>query len=113
MAGNSLVAGAAMQCPHGGTVQVAPANSAVRADKDAVVLTSDIFTVSGCLFQIPAVTPIPSPCVQVRWLVADTRVKINGQATLSETSTGICLSAAGVAQGPVIITNTQRKVSSM
>jgi hypothetical protein len=113
MAGNSIVSGAQMQCPHGGTVQVTPSNSAVKADNDNMVVMGDIFTISGCSFQIPAVTPIPSPCVQVRWLVADTRVKINGQATLSETSTGICLSAAGVTQGPVIISNTQRKVSSM
>jgi hypothetical protein len=113
MAGNALVAGATIKCPHGGTVQVTPTNSAVKADKDAMVLMSDTFTITGCTFQIPAATPIPSPCVQVRWLVGDTRVKINGQATLSETSTGLCLSAAGVPQGPVIVSNTQRNVSSM
>ena len=113
MAGNSLVSGAQMQCPHGGTVQVTPANSTIKADNDPLVVMSDTFTISGCSFQIPAVVPIPSPCLQVQWLVADTRVKLNGTPALSETSTGICLSAAGVPQGPVIVSNTQRKVSSM
>ena len=85
MAGNSLVSSVQMQCPHGGTVQVTPSNSTIKADRDTMVVTSDTFTITGCTFQIPAVTPIPSPCVEVLWLVADTRVKLNGTSTLSET----------------------------
>lgn len=113
MAGNSLVSGSHMQCPHLGTVQVTPSNMTIKADKDAMVVMSDTFTITGCTFQIPATPPIPSPCVEVQWLVADTRVKLNGTATLSETSTGLCLSKEKVPQGSVIISNTQRKASSM
>lgn len=113
MAGNSLVSSVKMQCPHGGTVQVTPSNLTIKADRDAMVVMSDTFTITGCTFQIPTVPPIPSPCVTIRWLIADSRVKLNGSSSLSETSTGQCLSKENVPQGPVIITNTQRKASSM
>jgi hypothetical protein len=113
MAGKSLVSGSTLQCPHGGSVSVSPTNSSVKADSDNMVLMSDTFTISGCSFQIPAApSPIPSPCVQVQWVVPDTRVKINGTPTLSESSVGLCLAASGLPQGPVTVANTQQKVSS-
>jgi hypothetical protein len=77
-----------------------------------MVTNTDTFTVVGCPFQIPAAVPIPSPCVRVQWLISDMRVKVNSTPTLSQSSTGLCLSAAGVPQGPVMIVNSQGRVRS-
>jgi hypothetical protein len=104
--------GSTLQCPHGGAVQIAGANVRTRADGSFMARSTDTFTVSGCPFQIPAPTPIPSPCVTVRWLVTDTRVKLNGVLALSRASAGLCLSAAGVPQGPVSVAATQARTRS-
>lgn len=110
MSGNTLTISAALQCPHGGTVQITPGSPRTKVDGAAVALASDTFTVSGCPFQLPG--PTPSPCVTVQWLVTDLQVKAGGAATLSQSSVGICLSAAQIPQGPVVIVNTQTKVQS-
>jgi hypothetical protein len=108
MSGNALTAASAMQCPHGGQVQAAPANTRVRGD--AQLLTSaDTFVVAGCPFTIPP--GAPSPCVSVRWILADLRVTA-GSATLSESDSGMCMSAANVPQGPVSVVTTQRRVTT-
>jgi hypothetical protein len=108
MSGNALTPNSTMQCPHGGQVQATPSNSRVKAD--GYLLTSaDTFTISGCSFTIPPGTP--SPCMTVQWLVADLRVTV-GSATLSEGSSGLCMSSANVPQGPVSVVTTQKKVST-
>ncbi len=112
MAGPSVTVAATLQCPHGGTVQIISANQRAKAGGAPLALATDTFTIVGCPFQIPATPPIPSPCVTVQWLVTDLRGKANGSATLSQSSTGICLSAAQIPQGPVIIVSTQTGVSS-
>lgn len=113
MAGNSLNVTATLQCPHGGTVQIISANTRIKAGGAPLALSTDTFVVAGCPFQIPAVVPIPSPCVTVQWIVTDLRDKVNGTPTLSQSSVGLCLSAAQVPQGPVVILTTQPRVSSM
>lgn len=113
MASNSLTTMASLQCPHGGTVQIISANLRVKAAGAPLALSSDTFLIAGCPFQIPAApSPIPSPCVKVLWAATDLRARVNGSATLSQTSTGICLSAAQVPQGQIVILNTQMKVKS-
>jgi hypothetical protein len=112
MPGSSLTTAATLQCPHGGTVQIVSSNLRVKGDGAPLALSGDTFTIVGCPYQIPATPPIPSPCTTVLWVVADLRAKVNGAATLSQNSTGICLSAAQVPQGQVGIVNTQQKVKS-
>lgn len=73
---------------------------------------ADTFVVVGCPFQIPATPPIPSPCVRVQWLVPDARVSVSGNPTLSRSSAGLCLSAAGVPQGPVTVASTQARTQT-
>jgi hypothetical protein len=111
MAGHMLTAGSSLKCPHGGTVSIIPSKPSPAAGA-AVATAADQFVVVGCPFQLPTTPPIPSPCVTVRWVVTDVRVKANGAATLSRSSQGLCYSAAQVPQGPVVIGNTQEKVSS-
>ncbi len=111
MSGNLLTISSTLQCPHGGQVQIISANSRVKAGGGFAALATDTFLISGCPFQIPATPPIPSPCMTVRWLVTNMRTNVNSTPTLSQTSAGLCLSAAQIPQGPVTIVNTQPKVS--
>src|SRR4051812_47320924 len=108
MPGHSLTTASTLMCPHGGQVSAITSNSRVKADA-YLVTQSDTFTISGCPFTLPSGTP--SPCITVQWLVADTRVRV-GSATLSQSSAGLCKSAASVPQGPVSIAVTQPRVST-
>lgn len=93
-------------------MQIVSSNTRVKAGQVALALASDTFTVVGCPFQIPATPPIPSPCVRVQWVVADFRSKTSQGATLSQSSTGFCLSATQVPQGPVSVVRTQTTVQN-
>jgi len=113
MAGNALTTASTLQCPHGGTVSIVSANTSVQAVGTPLALASDTFTIAGCPFQIPAgVTTVPSPCIKVQWLVTDMKTTVNGTPTLSASSSGLCLAATQVPQGPVVIGNTQTKAST-
>lgn len=107
---DTLTTASTLSCPHGGTVTITSSNLTTTAAGSPIVRSSDTFTVAGCSFMLPG--PKPSPCLSVRWIVADLRVTVGGVATLSQTSTGICLSAESVPQGPVTVSNTQRVVST-
>jgi hypothetical protein len=51
--------------------------------------------------------------VTVLWLVPDFRVRIvGGMPSLSRSDAGLCLSALGIPQGPVVIDTTQSRVQS-
>jgi hypothetical protein len=113
MAGGALTNQSTLVCPHMAPVQITTSNTRVRFGGAYAVTMADVFTVSGCPFQIPAVPPIPSPCVLVQWLVPDTRVRVNGSFTLSQSSAGICLSAAGIPQGPPVVQATQTRVKTL
>jgi hypothetical protein len=113
MAGYMITVAASLQCPHGGTVQIVSSNTHVQAAGAFVATAADTFTVSGCPFQLPTVPPTPSPCVTVQWLTTDLKTKVNGAPTLSQSSSGICLSPFQVPQGPPVIVSTQTKTQSM
>jgi hypothetical protein len=112
VAGNTLTVNSSLQCPHGGTVQIISTNTRVKADGGFAALATDTFTISGCPFQIPAPVPIPSPCIRVQWIVPDARNRVTGNFTLSQSSTGLCMSATGLPQGPVLVVNTQARARS-
>lgn len=112
MANALLTTAASLQCPHGGSVSIVSSNSQVKAAGSPLALATDTFTVSGCPFQIPAApSPIPSPCVQVQWLVSDQQTKVNATPTLSTGSSGLCLAATQAPQGSVVIVQTQQQAS--
>lgn len=114
MAGKLLTTQSTMQCPHGGTVSATSTSQRATAGSGAHILTiADVFTISGCPFQIPAPSgTVPSPCITVQWVVSDFRVKVNSTPTLSEGSVGLCIGATGAPQGTVTVVNTQQKASS-
>lgn len=114
MPGNLLHVGATVQCPHAASVNATASNVRVKVDGQAVVTLSDTFTVAGCPFQVPIGTGTkPQPCVKVQWLVPATRVRVNGQQALLQSSSGICQSAEQIPQGAPNVVRTQTKVRGM
>ena len=95
-------------CPHGGQVTVIPTNTRVFVSGQPVATMADTYLVAGCAFTIPG--PKPQPCVKVQWLVPATRVLAGGQPVILQTSTGLCLSAEQIPQGPPTIIATQPRV---
>ena len=116
MSGHALTTASTLMCPHGGSVSATTSNSRVKADA-YLVTQSDTFTISGCAFTLP--NGQPSPCASVMWMrwwprrpTSPWSASTAGGPTLSESSAGLCLSAASVPQGPVSISNTQSQVST-
>ena len=101
--------GATGLCPHGGSVTTISSNARVMVSGQPVATFADTSTVAGCPFQIPPV-PKPQPCVLVKWITPATRVLVNGQPALLQTSTGLCQSAEQIPQGPPAITVNQTRV---
>lgn len=106
----TLTTAASLQCPHGGTVQVLSSNA--RAKAGSPIAVAQDMPIVGCPFQIPAVVPIPSPCVVARWIVPDMRVKAGGMPTLSQSSVALCFSPLQVPQGPAAVLSTQTRSQS-
>jgi peptidoglycan hydrolase-like protein with peptidoglycan-binding domain len=85
-----LTTSSILLCPHGGTVTCLPTGAPPFAPVSGGIplKPSDPCLVAGCGF--------PSPCVRVQW------VGFAGPA-LDLRSIGLCMNAAGMAQGPVLI----------
>jgi hypothetical protein len=109
-----LTTASTVQCPHGGTVSLTTSNAVAMIDGAPVLLLTDLHTVSGCPFQIPIGTGTkPQPCVTVRWLVGATQTNVNGTPVLLQSSTGLCLSAEQIPQGPPTIVSVQQKAGGI
>lgn len=114
MAAPILTTASTVLCPHGGTVSLSTSNAIAMADSAPMLLLTDIHSVSGCPFQVPAgPTTKPQPCVTVQWQVGATQTKVNSVAVLLQTSTGLCFSAEQIPQGPPSIVNVQMKVQGL
>ena len=100
--------GATAICPHGGQVTTISSNTRVLVNGMPAAVVNDTSIVAGCAFTVPG--PKPQPCVKVQWLVPATRVLVNGQPVLLQTSSGLCLSAEQIPQGPPTIVATQTRV---
>ncbi len=93
-----------LTCPHGGKVEKVTFNTRVKITGDYWDLMSNQDLISGC--------SSANPCIKVLWMTAATRVKVNGQPVLLQTSTGTCLSAYGP-NGTVLVMKTQNQVSAL
>ncbi|HEX9775211.1 MAG TPA: hypothetical protein VGB83_06495 [Actinomycetota bacterium] len=105
MPGPLFHVGAVAMCPHGGQVQNATPNARVLASGMPVVTMAGQSLVAGCLFTLP--NGKPQPCVRVQWTTPAVRTLVNGAPPILQTTTGICLSAEQIPQGPPIIATTQ------
>jgi len=98
-------------CPHAGQVTVIPSNTRVLVNGMPVATLGDTYLVAGCAFTVPPTKP--QPCVRVQWLVPATRVLVNGQPAILQTSTGLCLSVEQIPAGPPTVVATQTRVTGM
>jgi hypothetical protein len=95
-------------CPHGGQLSIISTNVRVTAGGQPLATMSDQFLIAGCAFTIPPGKP--QPCMKVQWLVPAARVTIGGQPAILQTSSGLCLSADQIPQGPPTVTVAQTRV---
>jgi hypothetical protein len=95
-------------CPHGGSLSIISSNVRVTAGGQALATIGDQFMIAGCAFTIPPGKP--QPCLKVQWLMPAVRVTIGGQAAILQTSSGLCLTAEQIPQGPPTITVAQTRV---
>ena len=108
MPGPLFHVGAAAICPHAGQVTTISTNSRVLVSGQPVATLSDIYQIAGCAFTVGTK---PQPCLSVRWLAPATRVLVNGQPAILQTSSGICQSAEQIPQGPPTVVATQPRVT--
>jgi hypothetical protein len=94
-----------LMCPHGGTVMGVP-TSTVSPGGAIALLSTDTFTIAGCLFN-PGTA---HPCVTVRWVQPATRVLSSNNPALTDESVGLCLAADQAVQGTVQVVSTQQQV---
>ena len=110
MGANTLNANAVLTCPHGEQITASPTEMRVMVNGAPPLRMTDVFTVAGCPFTIPAgPATVPSPCVAVVWAKPDMMVRAGGTPTLSESSIGYCLGPSGL-QGMVQIANAGQAV---
>jgi hypothetical protein len=89
--------------------QLLTTNTEAFVDGAAMLLQTDVHAIVGCPF-----TPVAySPCVSVRWVSGATQTKVREVPVLLQTSVGLCLSAAQVPQGTVIVTQVQQRARGM
>lgn len=99
--------GATATCTHGGMITAIAAAPRVLVMGMPATTISDPFLVAGCAF---AIAGAPHPCVRVQWLVPATRVLINGQPAVLQTSVGLGLAPDQAPQGPPSVIATQTRV---
>jgi len=99
-----------VQCPHGGTFQVAmPQNQQSEAVEGRVLVETDVHTMmTPCGFMRGQQ---PSPCARIGWQAGAVQVTVGGTAALTRSSVGTCYSADGAPQGLALISSTQSQVS--
>jgi hypothetical protein len=102
---STLTTASILMCPHGGMVKIISSSPTVGASQNPIATTADTFLIAGCPYQSPP--GIPMPCLMVEWISSDTVLKVKGNPTLSQTSSGLCLNAMQVPQGSVMIQQTQ------
>ena len=113
MANPVLNSSASLQCTHGAKVNITTTNTRVKVGGNYAVTVSDSYTVSGCPFQVSIGTGTkPQPCVKIQWIVPAKRVRVSGQAVLTQSSTGICQSAEQIPQGTPTVVQTQMRVKA-
>jgi hypothetical protein len=108
MPGPVLSVAAVAMCPHAGQVSIVSSDATVLASGSPVATMADQFLVTGCVFTVPPGKP--QPCVQVQWMTPATRVLVNGQPPILQSSTGLALSVEGIPGGPPLVAMTQMRV---
>ncbi len=102
--------GGVATCPHMAPISFTPTNPRVRVSGLRVATMADVYTVSGCAFQVPVPGGTkPQPCV-IATLAPSARVLINGVPAVISVGTTLCRSAEQIPQGPATISVVQGRV---
>lgn len=110
--GNSLFhVNAVANCPHAGVISTIVTNPRVKVSAQPVATFNDTYLIAGCPFTLP--NGKYQPCIKVRWVTVATRVRVNNQPVVLQTSTGLCLSAEEIPQGTANIIMTQPRVKGI
>ncbi|SRR6266508_3959536 len=109
MPGQMVTVGATLLCPHSGQVSIVSSNTRVMLSGQPAALLSDNYPIAGCTFTVGTK---PQPCVRVQWLVPATRVFVNKEPVIVDNSSGMCLSAEQIPQGPPRVVATQVRVKA-
>jgi uncharacterized Zn-binding protein involved in type VI secretion len=88
MPGYLLHQGATVLCMHGGQAQPITTNFRVKVGGQMVVTQSDMYSISGCPFNVSS---SPSPCVTGQWVTAAIRVKAGGMPVILQDSQATCV----------------------
>ncbi|WP_030057346.1 hypothetical protein [Streptomyces novaecaesareae] len=110
MSGKLLHVNATVTCPHGAQATAQPAQARVLVAGQAVTSTADLYTVTGCPFNVAGK---PQPCVTIRWVLPSARIRVNGSPALPQSAVGLCQSAEQIPQGPPIVTVVQQRVDGV
>lgn len=111
MASSPLHMGATIMCSHGASVTVVSTNTRVFVSSQPVATIGDTYAIAGCPFTVPG--PKPQPCITARWVVSATRVMVNRQPAILQSSTGICQSAEQIPQGTPNVTMVQIRAKGL
>ena len=104
MPGFLLHLGATVLCSHGGQAQPTVPSARVTVSGQPVTTQPAPYVVAGCPF-----IPIAGngPCVTAQWIVGATRVLVEGQPALVQSSQAICAPTGT----PLMIVLTQTRVT--
>lgn len=104
-----LTTASSVMCPHGGQAILSTSNVDAKVQGMPILLVTDVHSVSGCPFQVPAGPGAkPQPCLTIRWTTGTVLARHRGATPfLHQSSTGICYSAEQIPQGAPLITQTQ------
>jgi hypothetical protein len=115
MPGYLLHIGAVVQCTHAAPATATPSAPRVLVSGQPVATVAGLWSVTGCLFQVPG--PVPQPCVLVKWAMPSARITVGGSPALLQpgtgTGAGACLNAAQAPQGPPIVNVMQLRAAGI
>lgn len=107
---NLLHVNATVSCPHGGTATLIPSQPRVTVSAQPAASVSGQWVIVGCTFTVGTK---PQPCVTIRWITPAARVTTLCQPVVTQASSGICLSADQIPQGPPVIGAVQQRAKAL
>ena len=104
MPGFLLHVGATVMCSHAGQAQPAAPNPRVTVGGQPTVTQTTVYTIAGCPFTVPPVSPMP--CVSGQWITGAMRLMSGGIPLLLQDSQSVCVPNGT----PMMIVMTQTRV---
>jgi hypothetical protein len=107
---NALHVNVTVSCPHGGRASYLPTSPRANLSGQPAATVAGTWLIAGCPFTVGTK---PQPCVTIRWVTPAARVTVAGSPVVTQASTGLCLSAEQVPQGPPLVTVVQQRTKGV